>query len=186
MFVAKLMFSKPVLVKTLVPKPTFPEADVLEACVSETAHPVTARAKSDRLETRGSVTASSKTKYSEAGFLVTSIPENDSPESSSIEKQPHRWLQPQHSRLKPFTDQFFGDANDAKIKPVSVLHHRIVPGIFSLFKTQGLYWPRQALNRIFKTARFPLKLLIFVGTSPTGYSLLVAISLHLYPSLGER
>ncbi|MCT6880542.1 MAG: hypothetical protein M3Z67_08705, partial [Commensalibacter sp.] len=53
----------------------------------------------------------------------------------------------------------FGDANDAKIKAVSVLHHRIVPRIFSLFKTQGLYWPRQALNRIFKTARFPLKLL---------------------------
>ena len=125
--------------------------------------------------------ASSKTKYSEAGFRET-----DSPESSNIERQPHRWLQPQHSRLKPFVDQFFGEANDAKIKPVSVLHHRIVPRVFSLFKTQGLYWPRQALNRIFKTARFPLKLLIFVGTSPTGYSLLVAISLHLYPSLGAR
>lgn len=79
------MFSKPVLVKTLVPKRIFPEAEVFEACVSETAHPVTARSKSDRLETRGSVNASSKIKYPEVCFLET-----DSPESSNFEKQPHR------------------------------------------------------------------------------------------------
>ena len=73
MLVAKLMFSKPVLVKTLVPKPTFPEADVLESCVSETARPVTARSKSDRLETSGLVATIFKIKYSEADFPVTAI-----------------------------------------------------------------------------------------------------------------